>query len=253
MFSIMECNYLLKNLRKLLSPSPSPLREILIGYSWKNTSTLSRGGGEEESKTTCNPRGEHLEATHSEALAEPEFKEFRVGDILTVIPTIKPSIEGKGGYIKDDEIIEEDGVYPYIAAVSTNNGIKGWTSIEPENSAGSITLSTTADSSNTIFYQPVDYVGRQQIAKIQHKDLSPLTEREAMYISTLLRKITQSFNYGNKLTKDSLVNTLITLPATPSEEPDWEYMEDYIKNVEKQERERIGNYVLNKRKESCGS
>lgn len=176
------------------------------------------------------------------------YAEFKVGDILSVVPTNKPLIEGKGGYIKDDEIVEENGSYPYISAVSTNNGIKGWTNVEPENSAGSITLSTTADSSNTIFYQPVDYVGRQQIAKIQHRDLSPLTQREAMYIATLLRKITQAFNYGNKLTKDSLVNTCITLPVTDdtidtdSPEPDWEYMEEYIKSIEERYLDSVEQY-----------
>lgn len=177
-----------------------------------------------------------------------QYAEFKVGDILSVAPTVKPLIEGKGGYIKDDEIVEENGSYPYIAAVSNNNGIKGWTNVEPENSAGAITLSTTADSSNTIFYQPVDYVGRQQIAKVQHKDLSPLTEREAMYIATLLRKITQAFNYGNKLTKDSLVNTFITLPVTDdtidseSPEPDWEYMESYIKSIEEKYLDSVEQY-----------
>ena len=177
-----------------------------------------------------------------------QYAEFKVGDILSVAPTVKPLIEGKGGYIKDDEIVEENGSYPYIAAVSNNNGIKGWTNVEPENSAGAITLSTTADSSNTIFYQPVDYVGRQQIAKVQHKDLSPLTEREAMYIATLLRKITQAFNYGNKLTKDSLVNTFITLPITDdtidsdSPEPDWEYMEEYIKEIEEKYLDSVEQY-----------
>lgn len=171
-------------------------------------------------------------------LPEPVFAEFRVGDILSIEPTVKPTVEGKkGGYIKDDEVIEEDGKTPYIAAVSTNNGIKGWTNITPGNGAGSITLSTTADSSNTVFYQPVDYVGRQQVAKIQHSDLSPLSFREAMYLSTLLKKITQSFNYGNKLTRGGLEDSTITLPATPTGEPDWDYMENYIKRTEKQERE----------------
>ena len=64
----------------------------------------------------------------------------------------------------DTDVISEDGKYPYICAISTKNGVKGYSNIEPNNEGGCITLSTTADSSATVFYQPFPFIGRQQIA-----------------------------------------------------------------------------------------
>ncbi len=59
--------------------------------------------------------------------------------------------------MSDTDVISEDGKYPYICAISTKNGVKGYSNI---------TLSTTADSSATVFYQPFPFIGRQQIAGI---------------------------------------------------------------------------------------
>lgn len=165
-----------------------------------------------------------------------EFREFRLGDIFEVKPTEKLKINGNG-YTKDDEVISPNGETPYIAAVSSNNGIKGYSNYPANNKGKVITLSTTADSSNTVFFQKTPFIGRQQMAKVYRKDGIELSDGVAMYIMSHLRKITAQFNYTNKLTVGKLLNYQLDLPSTPEGTPDWQYMEDYIVNIEERERE----------------
>lgn len=145
---------------------------------------------------------------------------FRFGDVFTVLPTKKISIPGKA-YVMDNDIITEDGIVPYIAAISTNNGIKGYSKYEANNDGGCITLSTTADSSNTVFYQESDFIGRQQIAAIRRKDGCAMNHCIGLYISAVIRKLTSQFNYNNKLTKNYMLDMRISLPVTTVIVPDW--------------------------------
>ena len=136
------------------------------------------------------------------------YKEYKLGDVFSVESVNKLSIPGKN-YIMDKDIIDKNGTVPYIAAISTNNGITGYSSkYEANNKGDCITLSTTADSSNTVFYQENAFIGRQQIAGIRRKDGQYMGHYIGLYIASIIKKITNSFNYSNKLTKDFLRNCI---------------------------------------------
>ena len=153
------------------------------------------------------------------------YKEYKLGDVFSVESVNKLSIPGKN-YIMDRDIVDKDGTAPYIAAISTNNGITGYSSKYDVNNKGDcITLSTTADSSNTVFYQEGDFIGRQQIAGIRRKDGQYMGHYIGLYIVSIIKKITSSFNYSNKLTKDFLRNCIISLPVKTALIPDFESLE----------------------------
>lgn len=153
------------------------------------------------------------------------YKEYKLGDVFSVESVNKLSIPGKN-YIMDKDIIDKKGTVPYIAAISTNNGITGYSSKYDANNKGDcITLSTTADSSNTVFYQEGDFIGRQQIAGIRRKDGQYMGHYIGLYIASIIKKITSSFSYSNKLTKDFLRNCIISLPVKTALVPDFESLE----------------------------
>lgn len=161
------------------------------------------------------------------------YKEFKLKDLF-VIENVKQVTIGDSSYTKDDDIIHIDGSVPYISATTTNNGIKGYSQLEPNNEEGCITLSTTADSANTVFYQGEPFIGRQQIAGIRFNKGLKIPQREAMYIMTHIKKCTQGFNYANKLTISKLEELTINLPIKTAEdtEPNWGYMEEFITESE---------------------
>ena len=52
------------------------------------------------------------------------------------------------------------------------------------------------------------------------------------FLATIIQKdIKQHFSYDNKCTWDKAKEMMIHLPAKPNGQPDWEYMENYMKNI----------------------
>ena len=43
--------------------------------------------------------------------------------------------------------------------------------------------------------------------------------------------LVKGFDYGNKFRRDIAVELTVKLPITHSGEPDWQYMEEYMKTV----------------------
>ena len=58
-----------------------------------------------------------------------------------------------------------------------------------------------------------------------------LNEQNGKYICTLIRIACSDWEYSNMGNKDRLASIIIKLPVTPSGEPDWQYMEKYMKDV----------------------
>lgn len=155
------------------------------------------------------------------------WKEYRLGDVFSVESVNKLSIKGRN-YIMDKDVISEDGKIPYIAAISTNNGITGYSNYPANNEGDCITLSTTADSSNTVFYQENPFIGRQQIAGIRRKDGKSMGRNVGLFIAAIIKRITSQFNYSNKLTKDYLKECKILLPVKTAYVPDFDLMSKII-------------------------
>lgn len=155
------------------------------------------------------------------------MKTYKLGEIFSIESVNKLSIKGKN-YIMDKDIVSKDGTIPYIAAISTNNGITGYSNYPANNTGDCITLSTTADSSNTVFYQENPFIGRQQIAEIRRADGKAMGRYIGLYITTIIKKITRQFNYSNKLTKEYLKNCDIPLPVKTKYIPDFDLMSELI-------------------------
>ena len=71
-----------------------------------------------------------------------------------------------------------------------------------------------------------------------------LNEKNALYIITCIKKvITKKFAYNDKATKIALKNTYIELPVTNNEEIDYQYMEEHIRELEKERIRELATYL----------
>ena len=52
-----------------------------------------------------------------------------------------------------------------------------------------------------------------------------------LFAGAVIRHAGQSYSWTNKWTRDFMLKTPITLPATESGEPDWEYMDSYMSKI----------------------
>lgn len=129
----------------------------------------------------------------------------------------------------------DSGQYPVVVNSAFNNGVGGYSSQIPTEQGNMITFSDTVDA-NTIFYQAENFVGYPHV-----QGLYPLLYKEQWSANSLkffvsvFRKaaLTKGFDYGNKFRRDIATEIEIKLPSTANGEPDFEYMEQYMRNIEK--------------------
>ncbi len=122
-----------------------------------------------------------------------------------------------------------DGEINYIGATAFNNGITakiGNTNhIHP---AGTITVCYNGSIGQT-FYQESPFWATDDVNVLYPK--FNLTQPIAQFIIPIIYKIGQKYKYTDKWTSEKMLDTEIPLPTTPSNQPDWDYMEDYIQSI----------------------
>ena len=121
---------------------------------------------------------------------------------------------------------------PLVSATTNNNGIIGKVSDGTDNDSNKFTGNQlTTDMFCNSFYQGKDFYavshGRVNIMKPKFK----LNKYIGMFISTIINKEQYRFAYGRAVYSSVLGNLVIKLPVASDGNPDWKYMEKYIKSL----------------------
>ncbi|WP_455144236.1 restriction endonuclease subunit S [Brachyspira pilosicoli] len=144
----------------------------------------------------------------------------------------KKPTRGKLASIKDFSV----GKIPVVTSTEDNNGINDYLDIpdfllEEENT---ITIANNG-SVGAIFYQEKKYAATSDVSIIKLKDKNvKLNKYIALFLVTVISKEKYRFNYGRKWGISRMEKSTIKLPAkiiNNKYEPDWEYMENYIKSL----------------------
>ena len=131
--------------------------------------------------------------------------------------------------------MEEDGVNPIVVNSSFNNGIGGYTNQENTEKGGIITFSDTT-SADAIFFQETDFVGYPHVQGMypigKYKD--KWSKYSLLFFVSVFRNRALGLNYDyvNKFTRESAKQISIKLPVDETGNPDFSYMESYMKNLE---------------------
>ena len=133
--------------------------------------------------------------------------------------------------LSNDEIISKDGSVPLISNSSTENGVMGFSNLEPNNKGNTITCSDTTIGADTMFYQEKDFIGYSHIQNLVPK-FEPFNRAIASMIISACRVATSTlYDYGNKFNRDSMNKTKIHLP-TQNGKIDFAFMENFIAELE---------------------
>ena len=127
----------------------------------------------------------------------------------------------------------DDGPIKFIGRSIENNGVQGYVDVpddkivQPRNT---ITIGMVNGECKRAFYQEEPFTCSQNIALLECK--SRLSVSSAHFICTILNQAMDGkFPYMRSCTKKTLNELVLKLPATPSGEPDWEWMESYIRSL----------------------
>ncbi len=123
----------------------------------------------------------------------------------------------------------DDGDIPYIGAIESNNGISTYISNnEHLHSANTITVSYNGSIAEA-FYQTRPFWATDDVNVLYPKFL--LNKYIALFLTTIINKEKYRFNYGRKWDKELMLSSKIKLPTNSSNNPDWPWIEDYVKNI----------------------
>ena len=133
--------------------------------------------------------------------------------------------------LSNEEIISETGKVALISNSSINNGVMGFSNLEPNNQGNTITCSDTTLGADTMYYQEKDFIGYSHIQHFVPK-FNPFNRAIASIIISVCRVSTsKKYDYGNKFNRDSMNNTKIQLP-TKNGQIDFDFMEKFIAELE---------------------
>jgi type I restriction-modification system DNA methylase subunit len=125
-----------------------------------------------------------------------------------------------------------DSSIAYITRTDKNNGCKDFVVNENFDSVEEKNAITIGDTTATIFYQENEFICGDHMVVLRSKSLNKFL---GLFMTTLLDKERFRYNYGRAFNKGIIANTDIKLPvrkiAPNKYEPDWQFMEDYIKSL----------------------
>ncbi len=135
------------------------------------------------------------------------------------------------------KVIESKKGINYITRQSTNNGLEFKVQeIENKKNLGNcITISMVGENKGCAFYQKDDFLSSQNMLVLRNNNIS---KKIAFFLIVCIEKTYRISSDYNAIKKSDLFNTYITLPSKFNKEinkyePDWEYMELYISELEK--------------------
>lgn len=178
------------------------------------------------------------------SLNDREWKEFRIEDMFSVK---RPMARNKDDY--------EDGSICFVASGSVNNGVMKCCSPKVGEKMDDGNCLTVSPVDGSCFYQPHSFLGRGG-AGSSVLMLYPVGWKRNRYIGEFISRTVNmtasKYSYGHMANSESIKRDRIMLPINNNGEPDFEFMEAYVKEHEQQKMQSYLNYC-NEQLEELGS
>ena len=164
-------------------------------------------------------------------LPKVEWKHFPIEDIFMVSPGIR---------LTKDAMVE--GNRPFVGASDSNNGITAFCG-NTNKSLDSNVLGVNYNGSVVEnFYHPYEAIFSDDVKRLHLKEHVG-NKYIYLFIKNIILKQKEKFQYGYKFNGDRMLRTSIKLPIGSDGQPDYEYMEQYMKAIE----HRLINRYIEKR------
>ena len=145
---------------------------------------------------------------------------YKIGELFDVV---------KGTRLTKANMREGD--INFISASSFNNGIAAQiANYEHIHPANTMTVSYNGSDIGRTFYQEEPFWASDDVNVLYPK--FTLTRNIALFLAPLIKAAGGSHVYKNKWRQEDMINTDIMLPATKKNDPDWNYMDTYMNEIQ---------------------
>lgn len=126
----------------------------------------------------------------------------------------------------------KNGDTPYIGATNRNNGVVRHVEYCNKLVTKGNCIAFICDGEGSIgysIYKFEDFIGS---TTVKAGRMERLNRHIGLFITTIADRVRGKYNFGFKRTEDHLKKETILLPITSSGDPDYDFMEQYMRNVE---------------------
>lgn len=159
--------------------------------------------------------------------ADVEWKVFHLSDIFT-------NYHGKR-LVKEQR---KNGDIPLLTASESNQGVSDYISENTNMVKHSDFISI--DMFGHAFYHNYNCYGDDNIYFFKNSHIS---KQAKLFIVTCINKNAFKYSYGNQFRQDNADKDKVILPVNSKGEPDYKFMEDYIKEREAKLKNQYKNYI----------
>ena len=150
-----------------------------------------------------------------------KWGKFRVGDLFETF---------HGERLKKSDRIE--GSTPFVTAGSENQGVADYIITEKKYSNA-----ITIDMFGNCFYHDGTLFGDDNIYFLISNNIS---KHSKLFITTIINStLKEKYSFSHQFRQKDLDTLTINLPSTPDNFPDWQYMENYMKEITKLAAKRV--------------
>lgn len=124
----------------------------------------------------------------------------------------------------------KEGNIRYVGATAFNNGITNYIGNDDKiHPAGTLTVCYNGSIGQT-YYQDKEFWATDDVNVLYPKFL--INKYIALFLAPLIRSVGRNYAYTDKWKIEDMKSSIIYLPVNKQNEPNWEYIEQYMKNIE---------------------
>ncbi|MDI6414856.1 restriction endonuclease subunit S [Solobacterium moorei] len=170
-----------------------------------------------------------------EVLTDAEWGEFFLGDIFTIDTK---SSRGLNHLNRN----EKNGV-SYVGATNRNNGVLDFVEedLKMQYKGNCIAFIRNCEGSmGYSIYKKESFIATQDISVGYNEKLN---EYSAKFITTIADRVRGKYTFGYKRNQTRLKKEILTLPIDENGDPNWAYMENFIKSIEQKQIKNVLKYL----------
>ncbi|MFH1562588.1 MAG: restriction endonuclease subunit S [Nitrospirota bacterium] len=146
------------------------------------------------------------------------WKEYKLGELFEIHTT------------KDENSTDSiNGNTPYISSTQLNNGVSSFIADEPSQEKNTITVARNG-SVGTSFFHAYEYCASPDDIRV-FKPKFKINKYIGIFLTVLIEKEKYRYAYGRKFGTKRMEKTIIKLPALTNGLPDWQWVENHVKDV----------------------
>lgn len=168
-----------------------------------------------------------------------EWKEFGFCEIFKKIQRGKRLTKGN----------QFEGDTPYVSSTAMNNGVDNFVSNKDNVRIFNDCL-TVANSGSVgaCFYHCYEFVASDHVTSLKSNKANKYTY---LFMSTIVKRLEEKYSFNREINDNRIKKEKIILPVDSNGNPNWKFMEEYIKQELRIQAQKVANYY-EQRMIECG-